>query len=187
MKNHPLHCEVPAVDQRLLLPVETACLPFTPMARNLGNTCLIMEQGLSRSVFLLTHQSAVMLFPNRELKCCSCCVLMFLAVWIHFGNVSPGFLVKGTVLQDHISNRTKQDVKEGILTFKVPMFKAWFIKPSGTPLTKMGHGIEQAVMRFVRSTSVTLKVLKSHDSDVLWRVQLLSSATVHLRTCHHKR
>lgn len=42
-------------------------------------------------------------------------------------------------------------------------------------------------MRFVRSTSVTLKVLKSHDSDVLWRVQLLSSAIVHLRTCHHER
>lgn len=39
------------------------------------------------------------------------------------------------------------------------MFKAWFIKTSGTPLTKMGHGIEQAIMRFVRSTSVTLKVL----------------------------
>lgn len=42
-------------------------------------------------------------------------------------------------------------------------------------------------MRFVRSTSVTLKVLKSHDSDVLWRVQLLSSAIVHLRICHHER
>lgn len=25
----------------------------------------------------------------------------------------------------------------------------------------MGHGIEQAIMRFVRSTSVTLKVLKA--------------------------
>lgn len=37
----------------------------------------------------------------------------------------------------------------------------------------MGHGIEQAITRFVRSTSVTLKVLNSHDSDVLWRVQML--------------
>lgn len=127
----------------------------------------------------------MMLFPNRELKCCSCCFLvfvfpffMFLAVWIHFVNVSLGFLVKGTVLQYHTSNRTKQDVNKGILTFKVPMFKAWFLKTFGTLLIKMGHGIEQAIMRLVRSTSVTLKVLKSHDSDVLWRVQLLSSATV---------
>ena len=41
------------------------------------------------------------------------------------------------------------------------MFKVWFLKTSGTPLTKMGHGIEQAIMRFVRSTSVTLTVLKA--------------------------
>lgn len=86
---------------------------------------------------------------------------LFLAVCIYFVNVSLGFEVKGTVPQRHTSNRTKQDVNEGILTFKVPMFKAWFLKTSGTPLTKMGHGIEQAIMRFVRSTSVTLKVLKA--------------------------
>lgn len=174
------------MDQRLV-PIENTCLPFTPVAQNLGSTCLIMEQGpFRRDPTPLTHQSAMMLFPNRKLKCCSCCVLMLLAVWIHFVNVSPGFFSQGhSATISHI--RTKQDVNEGILTFKVPTFKAWFLKPSGTPLTKMGHGIEQAIMRFVRSTSVTLKVLKSHDSDVLWRVQLLSSATVHLRTCHHKR
>lgn len=48
---------------------------------------------------------------------------------------------------------------EGSLTFKVPMIKTWFLKTPGTPLTKMGHGIEQAMVRFVRSTSVTLKAL----------------------------
>lgn len=69
------------------------------------------------------------------------------------------FVVKDIVPQYYTSNRTKEEVNEGILTFKVPMIKTWFLKTSGTPLTKMGHGIEQAIMRFVRSTSVTLKAL----------------------------
>lgn len=70
-----------------------------------------------------------------------------------------GFVVKDIVPQIYTSNRTKEDVNEGILTSKVPVIKTWFLKTSGTPLTKMGHGIEQAIMRFVRSTSVTLKAL----------------------------
>lgn len=69
------------------------------------------------------------------------------------------FVIKNIVPQIYTSNRTKEDVNEGILTSKVPVIKTWFLKTSGTPLTKMGHGIEQAIMRFVRSTSVTLKAL----------------------------
>lgn len=52
--------------------------------------------------------------------------------------MSLGFVVKGIMPQYHISNRTKQDINEGILTFKVPMFKDLISENLWNPINQNG-------------------------------------------------
>lgn len=70
-----------------------------------------------------------------------------------------GFVVKDIVPQYYTSNRTKEYVKWGKPNFQSPHDQDLIPENPWHPINQMGHGIEQAMVRFVRSTSVTLKAL----------------------------